>query len=93
MIEFDRLYSYITFLTERWAVPRHEIQLEFEISLATFKLDLAKHCKKVSKDLTQALKMIRDINSARNYNDLDNIRVNTKVSTKLKVGSNYKNDT
>ena len=42
MSEIDRLYSYRTLLTGRRAVPRHEILSKLEISLATFKRDLAK---------------------------------------------------
>jgi len=42
MSEIDRLYSYKTLLTGRRAVPRHEILSRLEISLATFKRDLAK---------------------------------------------------
>ncbi len=42
MSEIDRLYSYRTLLTGRRAVPREEILTKMEISLATFKRDLAK---------------------------------------------------
>ncbi len=42
MSEIDRLYSYKTLLTGRRAVPRDEILHKMEISLATFKRDLAK---------------------------------------------------
>ncbi len=42
MSEIDRLYSYRTLLTGRRAVPRDEILSKMEISLATFKRDLAK---------------------------------------------------
>jgi predicted DNA-binding transcriptional regulator YafY len=42
MSEIDRLYSYRTLLTGRRAVPRDEILNKLEISLATFKRDLAK---------------------------------------------------
>ncbi len=42
MSEIDRLYRYRSLLTGRWAVPRHEILSTLEISLATFKRDLAK---------------------------------------------------
>lgn len=42
MSEIDRLYSYRTLLTGRRAVPRDEILTKMEISLATFKRDLAK---------------------------------------------------
>ena len=42
MSEIDRLYSYRTLLTGRRAVPRDEILYKMEISLATFKRDLAK---------------------------------------------------
>lgn len=42
MSEIDRLYSYRTLLTGRRAVPRAEILQKMEISLATFKRDLAK---------------------------------------------------
>lgn len=42
MGEIDRLYSYRTLLTGRRAVPRDEILSKMEISLATFKRDLAK---------------------------------------------------
>lgn len=42
MSEIDRLYSYRTLLTGRRAVPREEILSRLEISLATFKRDLAK---------------------------------------------------
>jgi len=42
MREIERLYSYRTLLTGRRAVPRAEILKKLEISLATFKRDLAK---------------------------------------------------
>lgn len=42
MSEIDRLYSYRTLLSGRRAVPRQEILNKLEISLATFKRDLAK---------------------------------------------------
>jgi predicted DNA-binding transcriptional regulator YafY len=42
MSEIDRLYSYRTLLSGRRAVPRDEILNKLEISLATFKRDLAK---------------------------------------------------
>lgn len=42
MSEIDRLYSYRTLLSGRRAVPREEILSRLEISLATFKRDLAK---------------------------------------------------
>lgn len=42
MSEIDRLYSYRILLTGRRAVPRGEILSKLEISLATFKRDLAK---------------------------------------------------
>lgn len=42
MSEIDRLYAYKTLLSGRRAVPRQEILEKLEISLATFKRDLAK---------------------------------------------------
>jgi predicted DNA-binding transcriptional regulator YafY len=42
MSEIDRLYAYKTLLSGRRAVPRSEILSRMEISLATFKRDLAK---------------------------------------------------
>ena len=42
MSEIDRLYAYKTLLRGRRAVPRSEILSRMEISLATFKRDLAK---------------------------------------------------
>ena len=59
----------------------------------TFVTDFSKPGKKVSKDLTQALTILRDIKSAGNYNDLDSIRENAMVSTTLKSCWNEFSDT
>ena len=42
MTQIDRLYSYRALFNSRRFVPREEILQRFEISLATFKRDLAK---------------------------------------------------
>ena len=42
MSEIDRLYSYRALFTGRRVVPRQDILSQLEISLATFKRDLAK---------------------------------------------------
>ena len=42
MSEIGRLYAYKTLLSGRHAVPRSEILSKMEISLATFKRDLAR---------------------------------------------------
>jgi predicted DNA-binding transcriptional regulator YafY len=42
MSEIDRLYQYKTLLSGRRAMSREDIMQKLEISLATFKRDLAK---------------------------------------------------